>query len=467
MYNGTPSSRNASAEPRIRNPNANLFCVAKMNIIIKRTLAAILCGYFLCASVPAQDPLGPYRFSSLPAPSLQRRTHISVGPIRWGDVIEVGGVAFDSKASPADGITVNNVSLNYLPAERDGERLSVTIYSRRVVGPIYDWQLIPIAKFADSEFDSCFTLFGHLQDKAKEDAVTQRGGHILNYHESFQNTLMGLRLFQLDNLIINPYSWDLVKFGGVYALGAGESAPNVRENHQAQILFETLNPELDNTETMTFDSYIISDRRRHAVFDIQGSTLTIQGEPSYTFVRRTVPSEATMDQAAIEVEREIRAQLGQRDQIDGIAWLTEQVIAEAEKYDETVGDVDSIESSLRQLLSIHDRAGRRAVLTRATAQSLFDQLIDLRVLVRTLKAWEVPGLSEKISNQTPALRAINPAVWDAGVVLLRYAAFFRYCKARNPAQWRVFMNQINEARAPRPLVTTPTVLEGLPTRPRQ
>jgi hypothetical protein len=436
-----------------------------MNIIIKRTLAIILCAYFVCVSVPAQDPFGPYRLSSPPAPTLQRRTGISAGGIPYGVVMRVGGVAFDSVALPADRLTVNNVSLNYLPAQRDGERLSVTINNRRVVGPIYDWQLIPIAKFADSKFDSCFTLFGHLQDKATEDAVISRHGHILNYHESFQDTLMGLRLFQLDNLIINE-SWDLIKFGRVYALGAGESAPNVEENRKAQILFVMLNPELDSTKH-NFDSYIISDRRRHAVFDIQGSTLTIQGEPSYTFVRRTIPSNAEFQETGVDVEKEVRAQLEQH-QMDRSVWLIDQVIAEAEKYDESIGDYDVVKDpELRQLLSIRERASRRVVLVGESAQSLFNQLIDLRVLVRVLKAWEVPALSEKISNQMPGLRAINPAVWDAGVILFRYAAFFRYCKARNPAQWRLFMSQIKQAGAPRPLVSTPTVLDPLPTRPRR
>ncbi len=45
-------------------------------------------------------------------------------------------------------------------------------------------------------------------------------------------------------------------------------------------------------------------------------------------------------------------------------------------------------------------------------------------------------LSDKVSNETAMLRTINPAVWDTGVNLIRYAAFFRYCKTKNPQQWR-------------------------------
>ena len=58
------------------------------------------------------------------------------------------------------------------------------------------------------------------------------------------------------------------------------------------------------------------------------------------------------------------------------------------------------------------------------------------------------------------LRVINPAVWDAAVNVMRYAAFFRYCKQKNPTQWRVFMAQIKKAPALQPPVITPTVMEA-------
>lgn len=262
---------------------------------------------------------------------------------------------------------------------------------------------------------------------------------------------MGLRLFQLDNLIINPYSWDLVTDGGVYVLGTGESAPNIRQNQRAQNNFLTLNP-LDNA----FDSYLISDRRRRAFFRVERSTLIIEGEPSYTFVRRTNPSNEEFAKAESRVEKEVRAQFEIRNEREQSVWLIDQVIAEAEKFDESVGDNELLSPVLKQLLSINDRGGRRVTLLKESMESLFNELIDLRVLVQLLKAWELPALSERISNQTAGLRAINPAVWDAGVIVLRYAAFFRYCKQHDPAQWDLFMSQIKQAPRPRPLVTTPT-----------
>jgi hypothetical protein len=422
--------------------------------IIRRTLAIVLCAFFISASVPAQLALGPQALSTVSAPTLKYRRSISTGAISWGVVRRVGGVSFDTVAASADNLRVNSVALDYLPDRADGERLSVIINNQRVQAPIYDWQLIPIAKFADSDLYSCFTLFGELDDANELADLRARNGYASNYHESFKDTLMGLRLFQLDNLIINPYSWDLVTNRGVYILGAGESAPNKQLNQQALRNFVRLNPDLTNG---SFASYVISDRRRQAVFRIEGSTLIIQGEPSYTFVGRTTPTEAEVRQAQLDVKKEVRAKLERLSQSEWVVWLTEQVIAEAENFDRSVADNEVIEGpALRQLLSIDDRAGRRAALARESMQSLVGQLLELKMWVRVLKAWEIPALSQSISNQTAGLRAINPSVWDAGVVLLRYAAFFRYCKERNPEQWQQFMSEIRGAPTPQPRVVTPT-----------
>ena len=255
--------------------------------IFQRTLSILLSAFFLCASVPAQLALGPQRLSSLPAPTLRNRTRLSTGLSsgrpRISFVGAIGGVAFDGTARPANSVTVNNLTLDYSAARRDGERLSLVINNESVLAPIYDWQLIPIAKFADSDSYSCFTLFGDLDNASQQRRILANGGRILNYHPSFVNTLMGLRLFQLDSLIINEYSWDLVRDGRVYLLGAGESAPNTEQNKRGLVAFWRQNPEL--SADGAYQSYVISDNRRRIVFYVQDNELKLQEEPSYYFWR--------------------------------------------------------------------------------------------------------------------------------------------------------------------------------------
>ena len=67
--------------------------------------------------------------------------------------------------------------------------------------------------------------------------------------------------------------------------------------------------------------------------------------------------------------------------------------------------------------------------------------------------------SELISSKPELLHGINPAVWNAAVETMRYAAFFRFCKKNFPESWLHFIRQIeNVAVATR--VQTPTVMQG-------
>ncbi len=96
-------------------------------------------------------------------PTLRNRSRLSVslGPRpRIGYVGRVGGIASDGVAAPEQGLVVNTIAPTYSTTRPDGQRLLVAINGQTVTAPIYDWQLIPIAKFADSDSFSCFTMFG-------------------------------------------------------------------------------------------------------------------------------------------------------------------------------------------------------------------------------------------------------------------------------------------------------------------
>jgi hypothetical protein len=375
----------------------------------------------------------------------------------------VGGIAFDGIATSTGG-PINNLALEYSPTRKDGKRLGLVINNQPIATRIYDWQLIPIAQFADSDSYSCFTLFGDLSDPSQQERILRNGGRVLNYHPSFVNTLMGLRLFQLDSLIINEYSWDLVKNGRDYVLGAGESVPNIELNRRALIAFWRGHPELNGG----YQSYVISDNRRQTLFNTTPDELQLQGEPSYYFWRmdRSAFSgpkfSATVAQVRAELQAQVEAVSRDHPDLDSGAWLRNQLIQEAQKYDELIGNYSIIQAlrypQLLGLLSTRDANARAQLLSRQSVASIVEQLVTLRIVGRVQNAEEVRSLSDKISNETVMLRAINPAVWDAGAAVMRYGAFFRYCKENFPSQWAAFMRQINNAPPPRPAVVTPTVM---------
>lgn len=315
--------------------------------------------------------------------------------------------------------------------------------------------------------------FGKLDDTEQEAKVIESGGRVLNYHPSFVDTLMGWRLFQLDSLIIDPDSWDLVREGRTYVLGAGETAPNIEENKKGLRAFRRF--EQENRELFeSARSYLISDLRRKVVFDVQGNRLNIQGEPSYYFFHENDQTAARQATNRAKAEEQLLAELREFRRTHPTAriekWLIEQLIAEAESYDRLVGDYDLIaemrQPELQNLLSTKGPVARRSLLSGQSAKSLVDQLHLLRILASMGQPEEVRELSERVSKETGMLRAINPAVWDAGVNLLRYAAFFRYCKRNHPGQWALFMRQIQRAPAPQPSVATFTVMEA-PLRPKR
>ncbi|MCU1264760.1 MAG: hypothetical protein JWM21_1078 [Acidobacteria bacterium] len=330
-----------------------------------------------CLNAAAQQSLGPQRFTNARARQLRDPTTLSAGLHSFNYLAEVGGVAFDQVAVPAKTFKFRTLTIEYRPDRKDRSRMVLTIDGQEVSAPIYDWQLIPIAKFADSQYHACFTLFGRLEDAAREREVRQRGGYVANYHPAFVDTLMGLRLLQLDGLIIHPYSYDLIKNKGRYVLGAGELRPSVVTNQKGKMAFQNFFRSIAYSQFLgqtrqNFTSYVISDQGSRIVFDLKDQGLTLTGQPTYYF------------------------------------WATQPL---------------------------------------ATGNA---------------RAVPVANLSAQVSARPKLLRAINPAVWDANVTLMRYAAFFRYCKQKYPGQWRNFMAQINQAPMPLPHTTTPEIVEPLP-----
>jgi hypothetical protein len=87
-----------------------------------------------------------------------------------------------------------------------------------------------------------------------------------------------------------------------------------------------------------------------------------------------------------------------------------------------------------------------------------DAAIDLRVLADLRTVIPLKEYTERISSDTKLLRSINPAIWDTGVNVMRYAAFFRYVREKYPAEWQSFYERIKQVQTS-PSVTTPTVMK--------
>src|SRR5262249_10274463 len=119
---------------------------------------------------------------------------------------------------PAAGTSVSSVVLSYNHDRSDGRRLIIKLNGDRYTMSIPDWELIPIARYANSENGSCVTLFG--------EHSTENDNHI-QYHPAFINRLLGMRLLQADIIFEDVERFSQVfKYDGNYVLGTGESLPD-------------------------------------------------------------------------------------------------------------------------------------------------------------------------------------------------------------------------------------------------
>ncbi len=429
----------------------------------KRAVCLIL--ILLCwVNVYAQFDLGPNRLLDAPAPTLSGPRHVNIRLRSRGFVGRVGGVAFGATAAPRNQHTFTDLSLSYRPEHRDGSRLRVTAGGREFTAPIYDWQLIPIAKFADSPYKTCVTLFGDLDDPEQARAVVQNGDGVMNYHPAFVNTLLGLRLFQLDILISEPYATELPAQNGKYVLGRGESQPDSNANIGGWNDLVGLRVQLNTRHGVKTRSYVINDEGRDIRFDFDGGGLRISGEPYVYFwlykselpgYDKAAARERITAETIGEAQRSLPKGAG-RAAAEQSAYI--KMLLELIKEDETEEETDSLPASLARVLKFNGYAARHKYLKGFTTESIRSVVIGKRLRSDALTVVPLPEYSQRISAETAMMRRVNPAVWDAGVNVMRYAAFFRYYKARYPAGWQALLARLGRVEVSPP-VRTPTILK--------
>ena len=181
---------------------------------------------------------------------------------------KVGGVAFAGSAKPAALYNPSSVSLSYQTSHPDGSRLEVRLGDNRARAPLPDWMLIPIARYVDSNYNACVSLFGPNTTDNQYDII---------YHPAFLDTLLGLRLLQADLLLIDLEStWQLPECNGVEALGSGEQRP-VNMNRDAAI-------DIQNALAgRRFQSWVFTDGNVQTDFSVHDGKLSFVGAPYYHF----------------------------------------------------------------------------------------------------------------------------------------------------------------------------------------
>ena len=181
----------------------------------------------------------------------------------------VGGVAFQEVA--INYYNYKNLAATYNANNEDGFRLEITIDGNKYTPFIPDWQLIPIIKYSDSQYNSCVSLFGE---------NTTESTYNIIYHEAFENTLLGVRLLHADILLMDMESFrELPKFNGKVILGTGEEMPDNNSWMQAAMSLQEI------LQKYTYQSWIITDVYEKVTIKTTLNEVQFAGMPYHHFWR--------------------------------------------------------------------------------------------------------------------------------------------------------------------------------------
>jgi len=345
----------------------------------------------------------------------------------------VGGVAFRQIASPEAGFQPNRIEIDYDSSQADGFRLRIRFDGIPCVSLLPDWLLIPIAGYADSEFNATVSLFGTQTTDSTYDIV---------FHPSLKDTLLGLRLLQCDLLLISMNdTWDLPSQNGFAPLGSGEKsigirrvANGIRLDWQGGLLARAPTPlgpftvQANATNPMTndavgsptffriathrfdpasaaavssaignadFQSWVLTDHDAKVEFGVREGSLRLTGQPYYHFWNA--------DWAAYDAE------------YNRLSALAEAALPDIERYNAIVAQINALEP----------------------------------------RVYPIEDATRRLRLQSEPLKAFNPVTFAASETTMRFSAFFRYVKARNPTGWSEFVRK-TRGTSPKPDIVTPT-----------
>jgi len=285
--------------------------------IRKKILAALLLIMVLIGSVSAEDPVsfvnlahyGVWNVSGSRAMTITAKREETIS---YRVASQVGGVIFQEVAVPAESAQGRPVSIEYMADQPDGQRLIVTIGDTAVTADIYDWQLIPTARFAATEYTACVTLLGHPYTPAEREDHEKYRNTIMwaEFHPDFINTLVGMNLFFVDAMLVDG---NTNRMRGITDTlnGVIPGYNDISFDRKESEVNASYIPELINLSG-NVNSYIYTDYGTTIRYKISGERLVFSGEPSYLFMlindrTRTVTVRETLNAQILEKIDRVRA----------------------------------------------------------------------------------------------------------------------------------------------------------------
>ena len=258
-----------------------------MNTLWKRFTAALLLALVLASGLLAVEPIA---FIGLENYGIVGGRNVSLTvsargreTVSYGVASRVGGVIFQAVAVPAEDVADMPVSLEYSAEQPDGQRLTVTIGNTAVTADIYDWQLIPTARFAATEDTACVTLLGDpkTDEEKRLRNSNPRAYMFAEFHPDFIGSLVGMNLFFIDAMLVDR-NIDRMRqvtntltgvIPGYNDIDVDENESTAGSEYISRLLYGYTG------------SYIFTDYGTDIRYGITDGKLTFTGSPSYLFLR--------------------------------------------------------------------------------------------------------------------------------------------------------------------------------------
>jgi hypothetical protein len=308
--------------------------------------------------------------------------------------------------------------------------LVVQIGSATCLAEIPDWQLIPIARYADYTDNAVISLFGEYSNDQEYEVL---------FHPAILNTLLGLRLLQADILLMNlELAGHLPTVAGRVILGEGELMPDPLLSNQAAVRIS------DVLQSAQFRSWVLTDDKIDIVFAPKDGFLSFSGGPYFYFWRYT----NSWDQLNMERAKRVGSYNARAEALNRMVakynddvnryneWLEKQGLVDEATFAKLQQHVRETEVRLRA-----DSLSIAELETQLKADSVSIARLDERM---ETEAQAVGGPTDNLKNRRKDLHELNPPAYTAAERTARYAALFRYVKRIHPEEWNAFLSSLRK-----------------------
>ncbi|WP_152535912.1 hypothetical protein [Bradyrhizobium sp. Ai1a-2] len=175
----------------------------------------------------------------------------------------VGGVMFTATATPASNDIAKCPDLKIDAKGSDGTRLRAKFGAKQGRAYIFDWEMLPLVQFINDGEAALYTDVGRSK-----------------YHRAFQDNLVGVNLFLLDNVA------EMEEFPRAHILFENRipGYPQLEPSADTQAAWSQVKPILSFSRG--FSQMMFVDRDVDFKFGLDGSDLKISGVPYWLLLRK-------------------------------------------------------------------------------------------------------------------------------------------------------------------------------------